>query len=78
MLRRARINPQILDHPEHPLDVTQVVRLLEDSARESGTACFGLLMAESRSLSRIGPLRLLLNHLDNARDVVGAVIRYQS
>jgi len=78
MLRRARINPQILDHPEHPLDVTQVVRLLEDSARESGCHCFGLLMAESRSLSRIGPLRLLVNHLDTAHDVVAAVVRYQS
>lgn len=77
MLRRARINPQILDHHEHPIDVKQVVALLEDSASESGCPCFGLLMAEARSLSRIGPLRLLVNYLDSARDVVAALVRYQ-
>ena len=77
MLRRARINPQILDHPEHPLDVMQVVTLLENSARGLGCQSFGLLMAQSRSLSRIGPLRLLLNHLDSAGDIVAAIVRYQ-
>ena len=34
-------------------------------------------MAQSRSLSRIGPLRLLLNHLDSAGDIVAAIVRYQ-
>jgi AraC-like DNA-binding protein len=77
MLRDAGINPEILEDPEHPIPAKQVGALLEDSARKSGCACFGLLMAETRSLSGIGPVSLLLTHQGTARDVIGAVIRYQ-
>ena len=77
MLRRARINPEILEEPEHPIPAKRVAALLEDSARESGCASFGLLMAETRSLSGIGPVSLLLTHQGTARDVLDSAIRYQ-
>jgi AraC-like DNA-binding protein len=52
--------------------------LLELSARESGCPVFGLLMAESRSVTSVGAVGLLLKHQGTARDVVDAVVQYQS
>jgi AraC-like DNA-binding protein len=77
MLRRAGIKPESLAVPEDPIAVVPVVMLLEDSARESGCAVFGLLMAESRSLATIGAVNLLLKHQPTARDVIEAAVRYR-
>lgn len=78
MLRRARIDPAALADPERTISRNAAARLLEDSARESGCRGFGLLMAECRAMSNLGPLSLLLRHQSTARDVVEALIRYQS
>jgi AraC-like DNA-binding protein len=78
MLRRAGINPQILADPDHPIGALVVGRLLDDSARLAGCASFGLLMAECRTLSTLGPLSLLLQHQGTARAAVETLIRYQA
>lgn len=78
MLKNAGIDPAELADPEHPLDADRVVTLLETSARQSGCPVFGLLMAESRSLASVGAVGLLLKHQGTARDVIDAIIQYQS
>jgi AraC-like DNA-binding protein len=78
MLRRADVDPAELADPEHLIDADRVAALIEASARESDCPVFGLLMAESRSVASVGAVGLLLKHQGTARDVIGAVIEYQS
>ncbi|MGZ8311678.1 MAG: AraC family transcriptional regulator [Allosphingosinicella sp.] len=78
LLSRARINPQVLEQPDHPISATRVAALLEQSARQSGCPWFGLLMAEARPLSAIGPVSLLLAHQNTARDLIEGIVRYRS
>jgi AraC-like DNA-binding protein len=77
MLRRFRISPAILADPDATLPSNAVADLLEASAAESGCESFGLLMAECRTLSSLGPLSLLLAHQGTARDVLEALVEYQ-
>ncbi|MET1109890.1 MAG: AraC family transcriptional regulator [Allosphingosinicella sp.] len=78
MLRRADIDPAELADPEHLLDAGRVSALLEASARASSCPVFGLLMAESRSVASVGAIGLLLKHQGTAREVIEAVVQYQS
>lgn len=77
MLRNAGISPEFIEHPESRYSARAIVGLLEDSARESGRECFGLMMAECRNFASLGPLSLLLQHLPTVRDVVEALIDYR-
>jgi AraC-like DNA-binding protein len=59
------------------VDATAVADLLELAASMSGCMGFGLLMAEHRSLARLGPLSLLLEHEALPRDRIEAIVNYQ-
>jgi AraC-like DNA-binding protein len=78
MLRQFRISPATLADPDALLNSGAVADLLTASAEESGCETFGLLMAESRSLATLGPISLLLAHQGTARDVLNALVSYQS
>src|SRR4051812_34549146 len=78
MLRRFRISAALLRGPDATLPSNAVADLLEASADESGCESFGVLMAECRTLSSLGPLSLLLAHQGTARDVLNAIVEYQS
>lgn len=77
ILRRARIDPRMLQDPEAWLPAAGVARVLEDSARLSGRDDFGLLLADSQSFSALGPVALLLAHEVSAREVIVAAIEFQ-
>ena len=77
MLRRFRISPALLDDPDATLPSNKVADLLEASAEESGCESFGLLMAECRTLSSLGPLSLLLAHQGTAREALASLVEYQ-
>lgn len=77
MLRRSRISPLTLSDPENLMPATVAGKLIEDSGLESGCLHFGLLLAESRSVSSLGPISLLLSLQGTARDVIDAMVRYQ-
>ena len=77
ILRRFRISPAMLADPDATLPSNAVADLLEYCAEESGCQNFGVLMAESRTLSSLGPLSLLIAHEGTARDVLQAIIDYQ-
>lgn len=78
MLKQAGINPAALEDPDRMISRVAAAQLLEDSAAASGCQSFGLLMAEGRPLSRLGPLSLLMTHRETARGAIDALIQYQS
>jgi AraC-like DNA-binding protein len=78
MLKRARISPAALGDPDRMISRVAAAQLLEDSAAASGCQSFGLLMAESRTLSTLGALSLLVMHQGNARGVIDGLVQYQS
>lgn len=77
MLRRVKIPPEMLADPENRIPAQSVCNLLEDSARESSCATFGLAMAQCRTFASLGPVSLLLEHLGSANEVVSALTEYR-
>ena len=77
MLRRVQLGPQLLDEPEHPVPLSALDKLLEESAQQSGHETFGLMMCEARTLGSIGPLAVLLAHETSCREAIEHYIRFQ-
>lgn len=77
LMRKANISRVILEQPEQRLPIGSAVQLLEETAQESGCLTFGLRMAESRQLSDIGALSLLLVHQPTLRDAIKALVQYR-
>ena len=77
MLLRAGLNPDPGDDPDIRIPARPVVKLFADSAKASGMAGFGLLMAECRTLSTLGPASLLLRHQPTVRAMMETAIRAQ-
>jgi AraC-like DNA-binding protein len=57
--------------------VPAAVQLLENSAAHSGCQTFGLRMAESRQLSDLGAVSLLLTHQPTLRDALSVLLQYR-
>ena len=76
LLRSHGLDASIVADPERRMPAALVADLLEDAARQSGCAQFGLLMAESRSLDSIGPISLVLVHQARIGDVIDVMIRH--
>ena len=60
MVREFGLPARCLDEPDLVIPIDAVRELLEASATRSGVEGFGLLMAEARRLSNLGPLGLLI------------------
>src|SRR4249920_1835592 len=78
MLSEFGLPPGCLKEPELKVPIDAVRRLLETSAERSGVEAFGLLMAEARRLSNLGPLGLLIREQSTLRLAVEAFVRYGS
>jgi AraC-like DNA-binding protein len=77
MLRRAKLDPAVLKNPDLRIPAVVVAALLEDSAAQSGCASFGLRMAETRQLSDLGAISLLLKHQGTLREIFAMMARYR-
>ncbi|HEX8667046.1 MAG TPA: AraC family transcriptional regulator [Allosphingosinicella sp.] len=77
MLREFGIDPLLLQRPEAHIPANAVSDLLAESARRSGCEAFGLLLAEKRSFSSLGPLSLLLRHESSLRTVLHRLTAYR-
>ncbi|RQR67765.1 AraC family transcriptional regulator [Burkholderia sp. Bp9126] len=78
MLLDAGLNPGILREPDLMIPVERVGQLLQASAVASGDESFGLRMAESRLLSNLGAVGLLIRDQATLRDSLDLLIRYQA
>jgi AraC-like DNA-binding protein len=76
LLRDFRLPGRALWEPEIRIPVERVRRLLERSAEMSGIESFGLMMAEVRRMSDLGPLGLLVREQPTLRLALEACARY--
>jgi AraC-like DNA-binding protein len=77
VLKATGLSRAVLADPETRIEAGKVIRLLEQSARASGSLTFGLRMAESRQLADFGAVSLLLKHQRTLRDALVALIDYR-
>ena len=75
-LRRAGLPPGVLHKPDQRIAAVAGVQLLEHAASATGCDTFGLRMAQSRQLSNMGVVSLLLTHQPTLRDVLATLIEY--
>jgi AraC-like DNA-binding protein len=76
MLREFKLPARCLDDPETIVPLDAVRALLEASAERSGVEGFALLMAETRRLSALGPLGLLLREEPTPRTALETFVRH--
>jgi AraC-like DNA-binding protein len=77
VLREAGLDRRALSDPDARLPARAVADLLERAAAESGCPTIGLRMAESRRLSNLGALSLLISHQATMRDALLTVTQYR-
>jgi AraC-like DNA-binding protein len=78
MLSEFGLPQRVLREQESMIPLDAVRQLLEASAERSGVEAFGLLMAEARRLSHLGPLGLLIREQPTLRLAVEVFVRYGS
>jgi AraC-like DNA-binding protein len=76
MLREFGLPARCLGDAEIKIPIASARGLLEASAERSGVEAFGLLMAEARRLSNLGPLGLLVREQPTLRLAIDAFARY--
>jgi AraC-like DNA-binding protein len=78
MLSDVGLSASMLNEPDLMVPAERVAQLLENSAAASGVESFGLRMAETRKLSNLGPIGLLVRDQPTLRDSISVLIRYQA
>lgn len=76
LVRAVGLPAKCLSDPDLKVDTHMVVRLLEMAARDAREPAFGLRMGESRRLSNLGPLGLLLRDEPTLRHALDAIVRH--
>src|SRR5688572_2013992 len=76
LLREYGLPSRAMRDPELKVPIDAVRSLLEESAARSGVEAFGLLMAETRRLSNLGPVGLLVREQPTTRLAIQALARY--
>jgi AraC-like DNA-binding protein len=77
MLRRVRIDPELLADPDNWLAARPVADLLNASATESGRGDFAVLLAECRNFASLGPISLALMFQKTLRHVIWRLDEYR-
>jgi AraC-like DNA-binding protein len=76
LLAKAGIDRRCLDDPDIKLPTGALGRLLEASAQAAKVEDFGLRLAETRTLSVLGPVGLLVREEATVRDALRSLMRY--
>lgn len=76
LLVRAGLPARCLSEPDLKVPAHRVGRLLEAAAVEAGEPAFGLLLAESRRLSNLGPLALLVRDEPTLRRALETLVHH--
>jgi len=76
LLREFNLPQRGLRDPELKVPIDSVRELLEACAERSGVEAFGLLMAETRQLSNLGPVGLLVREQATLRLAIEALASY--
>jgi AraC-like DNA-binding protein len=76
-LDEVGLSEAMLLDPDHLIPVGPAVQLLENAAVRSGCQTLGLLMAESRQLSNLGAMSLLLAHQPTLGEALRMMVQYR-
>ncbi|HET7792551.1 MAG TPA: AraC family transcriptional regulator [Rhizobacter sp.] len=76
LMSDAGLQPNVLNDPDLRIPVERVGDLLERAAALSGCESFGLRMAETRQLSNLGPVGLLIRDQPTLRESLAVLLRY--
>jgi AraC-like DNA-binding protein len=76
LLAEAGIDRRALDDPEIRIPVQAFRGLLEAAAQQSGVEAFGLRLAETRHLSVLGPIGLLMREEPTVRQAILTISKY--
>lgn len=76
LLAEAGIPRSTLDFADSLISASAACRLLEKSAAASGAEDFGLRMCESREISILGPLGMVVRDSPTLREALAAMVRY--
>ena len=76
LLDACGIDRRCLDDPDIKLPAGALGRLIELSAKAAGAEDFGLRLAETRTLSVLGPVGLLVREEATVRDALTSLMRY--
>jgi AraC-like DNA-binding protein len=77
LMNSVGLDIEDLDFPDRWVLASQVARLLEVSAQESGCADFGLRLVPFRRLGTLGPLSVVLRDEPDLRSAVQLLARYE-
>ena len=75
-VREVDLDRSCLVDPEIKIPVSEVCRLLENSAHAARAEDFGLRMSEPRRLSALGPLALAMRDAGTLREALQSACRY--
>jgi len=75
LLRTARIPDASLRDADLPIPTASVITLLEHASAAAGTPSFGLLMAQARAISVLGPVALLMREQPDLRGALTRLTR---
>ena len=76
LVREVGLPVKCLSDPDLKVDALKVGHLLEVAAQKALEPAFGLRMGESRQLSNLGPLGLLLRDEPTLRHALDAIVRH--
>ena len=76
LVAAAGLPPRCLGEPDLKVPAHLVGQLLEQAAAQAGEPAFGLRLAESRRLSNLGPLALLVRDEPTLRRALEALMRH--
>jgi len=77
LLSKVGISRAVIKTGDQQIPLRAAVDLLELTAQATQCETFGLLMAENRQFSDLGPVSLLLTHQRTVRDALNTAIQYR-
>lgn len=76
-LRMVGLSPAGLASPDQWIPATSIAKVLESAAAATGREDFGLRMAESRRLSNLGMVSLVIREEPDVRSALAMLVRYE-
>jgi AraC-like DNA-binding protein len=76
LLRRYRIDPELLLDDDALLPLRATAQLFEDSAAITACADFGLRLADQQDISVLGPLAIAMQHAPTVAEALDIISRY--
>jgi AraC-like DNA-binding protein len=78
LLRKAGIDPALLDSEDHQIEIEQLQRLLAEAAEHLQRPDFGMRVAQHQGIEMLGLLGKVVSHATTLEEAFGIAQRYMS